>query len=134
MYFHEMAYLYPESYLKGAPDETLFDVQNELDTIETDDNIIAELKERVMRLAKGRRRRAENRLKIKGRRKEFAKSRDKLFIETGNRDGFVCCDCGAVQDLTLDHITPLIEGGMDELDNLQLLCRSCNSHKGVRYE
>lgn len=33
---------------------------------------------------------------------------------------------------TVDHIVPVSKGGRDELDNLVISCRSCNSRKGVR--
>jgi 5-methylcytosine-specific restriction endonuclease McrA len=46
------------------------------------------------------------------------------------RDGFVCAECGTHRDLSLDHIVPVVAGGEDRLDNLQVLCRSCNSSKG----
>jgi 5-methylcytosine-specific restriction endonuclease McrA len=32
----------------------------------------------------------------------------------------------------IDHITPLHEGGANELDNLVLACRACNGSKGAR--
>lgn len=34
--------------------------------------------------------------------------------------------------LTQDHITPLTQGGLHEIDNLAPACRSCNSRKGAR--
>jgi 5-methylcytosine-specific restriction endonuclease McrA len=34
---------------------------------------------------------------------------------------------------SVDHIVPRSQGGTDEDDNLQLLCRSCNSSKGGRF-
>lgn len=43
--------------------------------------------------------------------------------------GGVCLVCGSSEDLTKDHIIPLIQGGTDNLDNLQLLCCSCNCSK-----
>lgn len=48
------------------------------------------------------------------------------------RDGHRCLDCGTDQNLSLDHIHPYSLGGEDTLENLQTLCRSCNSRKGVR--
>jgi DNA-binding XRE family transcriptional regulator len=46
------------------------------------------------------------------------------------RDGAVCRTCGATTRLDIDHIIPVSGGGTDDLDNLQVLCRSCNSRKG----
>lgn len=47
------------------------------------------------------------------------------------RDGWRCVTCGADGDLTLDHIYPWSLGGPDTEQNLQTMCRSCNSRKGV---
>jgi 5-methylcytosine-specific restriction protein A len=35
-------------------------------------------------------------------------------------------------DLTVDHVKPKSKGGTDELENLQVLCRPCNSAKHNR--
>lgn len=48
------------------------------------------------------------------------------------RDGHACVQCGSTERLSLDHIYPHSRGGQDVLDNLQTLCRSCNSRKGAR--
>lgn len=48
------------------------------------------------------------------------------------RDGFICASCGTENDLTIDHVTPIKRGGTHDLDNLQVLCQSCNSRKGAR--
>lgn len=48
------------------------------------------------------------------------------------RDGHACLHCGALDGLSLDHIHPYSLGGSDTIDNLQTLCRSCNSKKGAR--
>ncbi len=48
------------------------------------------------------------------------------------RDGYRCCICGSTEDLTLDHIVPVSRSGSNGPDNLQTLCRSCNSRKGAR--
>jgi hypothetical protein len=34
---------------------------------------------------------------------------------------------------TLDHKVPTVLGGPDDLDNLVLCCRPCNTHKGDTY-
>jgi HNH endonuclease len=48
------------------------------------------------------------------------------------RDGFACKACGADQNLTIDHVIPELKGGSNEDENLQTLCRKCNSKKGSR--
>lgn len=55
-------------------------------------------------------------------------TRRRLF----NRDGRWCSECGSTEDLTLDHIKAVVNGGEDCDENLQVLCRSCNSRKGSR--
>lgn len=47
------------------------------------------------------------------------------------RDGNQCSICGETADLHVDHIVPRMMGGSDLLDNLQLLCKRCNLHKGA---
>lgn len=49
------------------------------------------------------------------------------------RDAYRCRTCGGFADLTVDHIMPESLGGTIDLDNLQTLCRSCNSRKGARH-
>lgn len=48
------------------------------------------------------------------------------------RDGHTCKACGSDEDLTVDHIYPWSLGGTDDMENLQTLCRSCNSSKGAK--
>jgi 5-methylcytosine-specific restriction enzyme A len=43
-----------------------------------------------------------------------------------------CAECDATSDLTGDHIVPRSEGGTNTLDNVRVLCRSCNSRKSKR--
>lgn len=56
-----------------------------------------------------------------------------VFLAVGRRDGFGCAHCGnPAPDLQIDHCVPLIEGGTNDLDNLQLLCARCNIAKSDR--
>lgn len=54
-----------------------------------------------------------------------------LRAEVYERDGHQCLQCGATEDLTLDHIVPYSLGGPDTFENLRTLCRSCNSRRGA---
>lgn len=70
--------------------------------------------------------------------------------ELVERDGDECAMCGCTVDPkdiwinekgrkcfgrrypTVDHIIPFREGGTDTFDNVQLLCKHCNSMKGAK--
>jgi 5-methylcytosine-specific restriction endonuclease McrA len=44
-----------------------------------------------------------------------------------------CAYCGApTDDLTLDHVMPLAQGGSNTLSNVVPACRACNTDKGAR--
>jgi hypothetical protein len=43
-----------------------------------------------------------------------------------------CQCCGTQRNLELEHVKPFALGGTHELNNLQLLCRSCNLRRGVK--
>lgn len=55
----------------------------------------------------------------------------KLRWQVFQRDNYACRECGAKEDLTADHIVAEINGGETVLENLQTLCRPCNSGKGA---
>jgi len=44
--------------------------------------------------------------------------------------GEVCLNCGATDNLVVDHIMSIAKGGLSVPDNLQLLCSTCNGIKG----
>jgi hypothetical protein len=54
----------------------------------------------------------------------------RAFVQ--QRDGHKCRHCGATEHLCTDHIYPEFLGGTSDVENLQTLCRSCNSRKGIR--
>jgi len=45
-----------------------------------------------------------------------------------------CVSCGTSEAIEADHIIPIVKGGRHSEGNLQPLCRSCNSSKGVKLQ
>lgn len=65
----------------------------------------------------------------KGKKKK--KIRGIIRIAVMERDYYRCKHCDTHKDLTIDHIIPESKGGTLDIENLQTLCRTCNSKKGV---
>jgi 5-methylcytosine-specific restriction endonuclease McrA len=58
-------------------------------------------------------------------------SRANIFL----RDNFVCQYCGRKRqrhELTLDHVTPAVQGGAKTWENIVTACIQCNQRKGGR--
>lgn len=55
------------------------------------------------------------------------------WIDLCEKYGMVCInpDCERT-DLTVDHVIPLSKGGMNTIDNIQPLCKSCNCKKATK--
>ncbi len=51
------------------------------------------------------------------------------WLEVLKRFNHQCAICGSTEQITQDHIIPITKGGNDSKDNLQPLCRRCNSAK-----
>ena len=58
---------------------------------------------------------------------------DEIKEAVYERDNGSCKNCGAKEELQYDHIIPFSKGGNDTIDNLQILCRSCNLTKSNKY-
>ena len=52
-------------------------------------------------------------------------------IEVAARDGGRCRQCGSNKELHFDHVIPWSKGGPNTVDNIQLLCGTCNRRKGA---
>lgn len=48
------------------------------------------------------------------------------------RDGGACVYCREKKSLCVDHMVPIILGGTDDIDNLAIACKACNSGKSGR--
>lgn len=65
-------------------------------------------------------------------RKAKAKISRSLSREVMERDAYRCVKCGTHINLSCDHIIPESKGGPTTLENLQTMCKPCNSRKGAR--
>ena len=52
-------------------------------------------------------------------------------IEVAVRDGGRCRQCSSNKELHFDHVIPWSKGGSSTVDNIQLLCGTCNRRKGA---
>jgi len=60
--------------------------------------------------------------------RRYRGQRERVF----NRDGRLCQICGTDEgEMHIDHIIPRKAGGTHDLDNLRVLCKSCNLRKGA---
>jgi 5-methylcytosine-specific restriction endonuclease McrA len=75
-----------------------------------------------------------------GRNHALTKLRDRYVPPLNNpalfkRDSHLCLYCGELyrsRDLSRDHVTPIIQGGLDAWNNVVTACRRCNNHKAGR--
>ena len=69
---------------------------------------------------------------IKRRERATARRNYKMWVATLiERHGEACQHCHRTNaKLVLDHVIPVAKGGLSELENMQLLCTSCNTTKG----
>lgn len=66
------------------------------------------------------------------RRKAAGKITDTLRGRVYKADGYTCVYCGCETGLSVDHVVPVIQGGVTSFENSVTACRVCNSRKGGR--
>ena len=60
--------------------------------------------------------------------RRYREQRERVF----KRDGRFCQICGTDEgEMHIDHVIPRKAGGTHDLDNLRVLCKSCNLRKGA---
>lgn len=90
-------------------------------------------KEKIKSIRKNIRRRKDNK-KAKGVRGSLVQSKKKRIVKIQliKQHGSVCQMCHkyfSFDSLTIDHIRKLSDGGGNDIENLQLLCRPCHTLK-----
>jgi NAD-specific glutamate dehydrogenase len=66
-------------------------------------------------------------IKVMKRRKKISLKKQ---IDVYKSCGFRCVKCKSYDNLEIDHINPISNGGSNAMDNLQILCLKCNRAKG----
>jgi 5-methylcytosine-specific restriction endonuclease McrA len=54
----------------------------------------------------------------------------KIWRKVFERDKNKCVLCGSIDQLCIDHIVPVLKDGKSTLENMRVLCLSCNSAGG----
>lgn len=77
---------------------------------------------------------AVHRRPVSTNRATYSKARIGSAMRTAvyERDAYRCVRCDTHVDLSCDHIIPESKGGRTSFDNLQTMCRACNSRKGTQ--
>jgi len=118
--------------LQHASNDYLEDLASRFKSYTGSDPIILEGIGHVRSEITRREEQKDSRPVVKAMRRDLQRQYPNLFILIGKRDGFLCAECKGLDNLTIDHRIPLIKGGSNEMTNLQLLCRTCNSRKGAK--
>lgn len=121
IYFDSEDIVYNRRILSSIRNTRVLDLDTMYDAIITVDNGYNNYRKRREKEFNRPRREAQSFIQKK-------EVRDYIFDKYGKK----CLCCGDEENISLDHIIPIFHSGKNELDNLQPLCRSCNSRKGTK--
>lgn len=80
---------------------------------------------------------ARRRMRLRRALMTMGKEEDSLFAKQWEllcmSNAYRCFCCGREKPLHIDHIVPVVQGGTDDITNLQPLCALCNRRKGDRF-
>lgn len=54
----------------------------------------------------------------------------KVWRKVFKRDNYICVICFSKEDLCVDHLIPISKKGKSVIENMRILCRSCNTKEG----
>ena len=94
-------------------------------TVNIADKFRKDIKFTIGRIKSAKRKRAKRK---PAKRKHIPKAVRDAVME---RDNYTCVYCGSTNNPELDHNEAHANNGSDEINNLQVLCKSCNRRKGA---
>ena len=97
-----------------------------------DFDIIQERRDYIIKIIEDYYERIKEEKKYHHRRKIAGHKILKLKSEVFKIHGESCLNCGSIDNIAIDHIVSVKNGGSNSIDNLQPLCRACNSSKGSK--
>ena len=120
IYCPETRFGYMRKSHRKAVDKAITFITKAARTVNIADKFRKDIKYTIGRIKSAKRRPAK--------RKHIPKAVRDAVME---RDNYTCVYCASTNNPELDHNEAHANNGSDEIDNLQVLCRSCNRRKGV---
>ena len=130
IYRPETRFGYMHKSHRKAVDKVLTFITKAARTVNIADKFRKDIKFTIGRIKSAKRRPAKRKpaKRKPAKRKHIPKAVRDAVME---RDNYKCVYCASTNNPELDHDEARANGGSDDDDNLQVLCRSCNRRKGV---
>jgi 5-methylcytosine-specific restriction endonuclease McrA len=93
-------------------------------------------KKKVLEIKKKYRINNREKIRLINQNRRAAKNEGSLTLEEWesvlSMHDYRCANCGTDENITMDHIIPIVNGGSYSVNNVQPLCKSCNSRKATK--